>query len=179
VLLIGGPGHAGFVQGLLSVFTVACTAIVISAAGKMTLYVATYGFSYEKFYASYTVLFCLVLFIYLLYSLVTMHRQDVLKATCYLFLWMYGFGAVLPVEYLIFQSNLELAGKGSRIHLDDLRMLSADVLPIVEREIIAFAGAQGDHNWTTWHKWQVGYVRNKKFYELNLSNVIYRLGTTY
>jgi hypothetical protein len=51
------------IQKILIAFILASVVLLISAGNKMFLYVYDYGFSYEKFFASYTVLYFGVLFV--------------------------------------------------------------------------------------------------------------------
>lgn len=123
-----------FSQWLLRVFILASTIILLSAAWRMGLYVTLYGFSYEKFFALYTVAFCLALFGYLVYSSFKTSRCDIVKTICFGFLWCFSIATVLPVEAIIFKANHDLATRAdSRIELDELEMLSADVYKMAQK----------------------------------------------
>lgn len=162
------------VQLVLSLFTPACLILVLSAANKMWLYVMTYGFSYEKFYAFYTVVFCLVVFLFLLAALSTAQRQDIVKFTCFLFLWMYGVVTVLPVERIVLGANIALASQErSRVAIDEMTMLSADVISIVDQHGFHsdVGGKVSPSRWQLWYDRNCSYLSTKPWYELNLSNI--------
>ena len=74
----------------------------------MFLYVSFYGLSSEKFYASYAVIFCGLLLVYLVYASVTRMRADILKTVMLVFLWMYTGVSLLPVETIIAKTNFSL-----------------------------------------------------------------------
>ena len=120
------------VQRILGAFTFASFLLLISAGHRMALYVAHYGLSYEKLFAAYTVLFCAVLFVWLISRLFVPYRSNILKFLVVLFVWMFGVAAVLPVEQLILRTNVALSKTdGSRVRLYELTMLSPDVLNLV------------------------------------------------
>jgi len=170
-----------FVQKILLVFTGASFLLLGSAAQRMIMYVTYYGFSYEKFYALYTVLFCGILLIWLLSRFFIKKRANIIKAVCFLFLWMFAIVTILPVERFVIQSNVALAELSkSRIKLYELTMLSNDVLGYVEENKDYFYQTENysDINdvkkYDTWALWvfnQNKILREKKFYEMNLSNI--------
>lgn len=170
------------VQGILTFFTIASLLLLASAGYHMFLYVAFYGLSYEKFFASYTVLYCAILFIYLIIILSTRRRLNIIKFVVFLFLWMYGFLNILPVEQIILRSNIALAkNENSRINIDESKILSADVLSYVEKnESKDFIKINRDNDkvvdWSEWLEKQQNIVKNKKWYELNINNILYKIG---
>lgn len=169
-----------FTQWLLRAFMLASTIILASAAWRMGLYVTLYGFSYEKFFALYTVIFSLALFAYLLYSSFSPQRNDIFKSLCFGFLWCYSLATVLPIEGIIFKANHQLAERpDSRIKLEELTMLSADVYsrakarynleknPNPQEEADHFYGRTPD--WKTWNYQIQTQIKNRAWYEYNLS----------
>jgi len=125
----------GIVRGILGAFTAASILLLASAGQRMLLYVTNYGFSYEKFYASYTVVFCAVLFLWLMYRLFKKERADIVKFIAFLFLWMFSAIAVFPAEEFILRANLALAKReDTRINLYELKMLSPDVYNLVKEK---------------------------------------------
>lgn len=186
------------VQRLLVAFAAASLLLVFSAAHRMGLYVTYYGFSYEKFYASLAVVFCLALFGYLLTRLVRRERADVLRFATVLFIWMYAVAAVFPVEQFVWRANVALAQlPGSHINLYELTMLSSDVLgPVKDRLAdgtlvgnyrqavsrgaystsqpeLALADLARDNNfgWNHWLRDQETRLHAKRWYQMNLSDV--------
>lgn len=170
-----------FVQGILMLFTLASLLLLSSAGYRMLLYVIFYGLSYEKFFASYTVLYCAILFIYLIVKIATQRKLNIIKFILFLFLWMFGVANILPVEQVVLRSNIALAqNENSRINLFESSILSPDVLSFVEQN-----GDQGfmkinRHNdkevdWSGWLEAQTDIIKNKKWYELNLNNILYKL----
>ncbi len=121
------------VQGILTVFTATSFLILLSAGQRMYLYVLNYGFSYEKFFATYTVLFLGIVFVWLFVQLFRKKEADIFKFLIFLLLWMYAILTISPVERMVLLANIELSKRPeTKINLDELTMLSADVLPIVE-----------------------------------------------
>jgi hypothetical protein len=174
------------VQKILTVFTFASLFLLFSAAYRMGLYVKYYGLSYEKFFASYTVVYCGLLFAWLLSRLFIKHRSNIVKFLIFLFLWMYSLISIFPVERFILNTNIALSDiKDSRIRLFELTMLSPDVLsPIKEykrvgllEENVAYLVREGDEkldekfDWNPWIKEQERLVSDKKWYEKNLINL--------
>lgn len=162
------------VQRVLLGFSVASLLLLASAAWRMGLYVVFYGFSYEKFYASYTVIFCAVLLLWLLWRMFTQERANLLKTTVFMLLWMYAVIAIMPVEQFIFRANLNLQQKqDSRINVYEMTMLSSDVLGLVEKS--QSQNPQLFNNWDWWINDVRREVDEKKWYEMNIMNVVYRL----
>ena len=156
------------VQDILKAFTIASFLLLISAGHRMFLYVFFYGLSYEKFFASYTVIYCAVLFAWLSYQLFFRRGGDLVKHLTFSLLWMYGIVTVMPVERIVFSFNAEMSRRpDSRIKMNELRMLSYDVLPLAatyRRD----EGWQGD--WCYWAEREMRTVARKKWYEKNLAN---------
>ncbi|MBU0625584.1 DUF4173 domain-containing protein [Patescibacteria group bacterium] len=185
------------VQKMLLAFAIASILLLASAAQRMGLYVIGYGFSYEKLFASYTVLFCAILFGWLIYGMFTPKRVNILKFLIVLFAWMYGILTMLPIERFIFSANLALAQReDTRIRLYEMTMLSPDVLGSV-RKTIADGGGLGEPlpffdtvcrldgcvrtefsagmthpDWGIWITRNESLLREKAWYEKNLSNFI-------
>jgi hypothetical protein len=179
-------------QMILLAFSIASLLLLASAGYRLALYVINFGFSYEKFFASYTVLFCAVLFIWLICRLLASRRSDILKFLAVLFLWMFAVVAILPVEQFILRANLKLAQRdGSRIRIYELTMLSPDVLATVKRYWIEgklnevnpvyldvdraqFSEEELyeiDHpDWAPWIEQQTEEVAGKRWHERTLSD---------
>ncbi len=162
-----------WVQRLLTVFTFASLLLLISAGCRMGLYVAYYGFSYEKFFASYTVIYCAIIFVWLIIQLFIKKRANILKFLVFLFLWMYALIAVFPVEQFILRSNVALARvKESRINLPELTMLSPDVLSLVKKYQQQRILNNEKFDWNPWIERQEKLLSEKTWYETNLMNLI-------
>ncbi len=181
------------VQRLLAAFVAASFLLLASAAYRMALYVTSYGLSYEKFFASYTVAFCAALLLWLVSRFFTRGRADVVRFPVLLFLWMYAVLAVMPVEQIILRSNVALSQReGSNIRLFELTMLSPDVLGLVrtyqreglleeesgyfEREVVhqesKTAPPKARFDWNPWIADRSRIVAEKAWYELNLTNLL-------
>jgi len=176
------------VQRILTAFTTSSLLLLISAGYRMGLYVTYYGLSYEKFFASYTVIYCVILFVWLISRLFISKRSNVVKFLVVLFLWMYAVVSVLPVEQFILRTNVALAGlKESRIRLFELTMLSPDVLSLVKeykqqgllKEKIGYLSREKEDksseefDWNPWIERQEKKISNKIWYERNVMNVMY------
>jgi hypothetical protein len=172
-----------FVQKILAVFTLASFMLLISAGYRMAMYVFYYGFSYEKFYASYTVLFCAVLFIWLLSRFTAKNKTDVVKFIVFLFLWMFALITIFPTEQFIMRANIALSkNKDTRIDLYEMTMLSPDVLGLVKakkdsdlmQNINCHNNESGDTckiiDWSGWIIEREDTIKNKKWYEKNFGN---------
>lgn len=175
------------VQKILTIFTVTSLFLLISAGQRVGLYVTYYGLSYEKFFASYTVLYCTILFGWLITKLFVKQRANILKFVIMLFLWMYSLIAVFPVERFILKTNIALSSvKDSRINLYELTMLSPDVLTLVEKyqqqqvlkEVIIETPEEKnnqisiDFGWALWVEQQQKLMADKTWYEKNLMNIV-------
>jgi hypothetical protein len=175
-------------QKLLGLFSVASLLLLISSAHRMILYVTHYGFSYEKFYASYTVLFCLTLFLWLISRLFVNRKSNVVKFLGFQFLWMFAVISIFPTELFILKSNMTLVKRpDSRIHLYEMAMLSPDVLPQIKKykeegrlqeEVLSTVthpngeteSVKNEYDWNPWIEKQEKRIQDKKWYEFTLSS---------
>lgn len=156
------------VQNILKVFTIASFLLLLSAGHRMFLYVFFYGLSYEKFFASYTVIYCSFLFLALAYQIFANRENNLFKQLLFSLLWMYSIATVLPIERIIFTFNAYASERpDSRIDMDELKMLSYDALPLVAtyRE-----DSEWQENWCYWANREIYRVEKKKWYEKNLAN---------
>src|SRR3989338_11652903 len=166
-----------FVQKLLSVFTIASLLLLVSAGERMGLYVIYYGFSYEKFFASYAVLYCAILFVWLIAQLFRSTRANIVKFLFTLFLWMFAVVSVFPVEQFIVRANMALHQRNdSRIVLGEMKMLSPDVLALIKKYRESGTLDDGGYNWNEWIKKQEQILSEKMWYEWNIMNVVYAVG---
>src|SRR3989344_2769408 len=155
-------------QKLLGIFSFASILLLVSSAHRMALYVTHYGFSYEKFYASYTVLFCVILFIWLISRLFVDKKSNVVKHLVFQFLWMFALISIFPVELFILKSNMALVAKpGSKIQLFEMTMLSPDVLSQIKK--YKTEGKLEEDDWNPWIEKQEKIIQDKKWYEATLS----------
>lgn len=170
------------VQHLLTVFAFASLLLLFSAAQRMGLYVLNYGFSYEKFYAFYTVLYCVILFILLIGQDLMKKNADVIKMVIFLFIWMYGIVGILPVEKMIFETNVRLAERPmTRIELSEMQMLSMDAFGSYEKyttfiDQASFNEPQLDRkiwmrNWQAWINNLGSDWQRKEWYEFTISSL--------
>jgi hypothetical protein len=175
------------VQRILMAFTITSLLLLFSAGHRMFLYVKYYGLSYEKFFASYTVLYCTILFVWLISRLFIKQRANILKFLVFLFIWMFSVIAILPVEQIILRTNVTLSKlKDSRINLIELTMLSPDVLSLVKKyysEGILKEPVETKENkntntlgektgWALWIEQQEKLIADKKWYEKNIMNLM-------
>lgn len=176
------------VQRILMAFTSVSLLLLISAGHRMGLYVTYYGFSYEKFFATYTVIYCAILFIWLIIQLFIKQRANMVKFLAVLFLWMYALVSIFPVEQFILRTNVALTNiKESRIRLFELTMLSPDVLSLVKKykrqgllkEKAGYLSREKEDkfneefDWNPWIERQKKKISDKVWYEKNLMNIIY------
>jgi hypothetical protein len=174
----------GFVQLLLSAFCLASLLILISAGHRMYLYVTNYGLSDEVFYACYSVVFCAFLLLYLAYVSVTHVKANILKYAMFLFLWMYAAVSIVPVERIIFESNVALAQRSEHINLMWIGKQSTDVLPraieLVASKELEHKNQFSEYGWRQWIKRQSMNVQKKAWHQHNIGSIIAkRAGTTY
>lgn len=165
------------VDYILKGFTLVSSIIALSAIERVFMYVAYYGFSYEKFLAAYTVVYCMIVFISLSVFVFLSKRRDIFKYLFVLFLYMYVALMIAPVERIIFHSNVTLSKmSNSRINLYELRILSNDVLPLVKE----YKGKQVfvGKAWLSWIKKQEKRADMKAWYEMNLQNIVYENNST-
>lgn len=156
------------VQSILKVFTLASFLLLVSAAHRMFLYVFFYGLSYEKFFASYTVIYCAILFLWLIYQLFTDRESNLFKYLMFSLLWMYAIATVLPIERIIFSFNANASHRSdSRIKMNELQMLSYDALPLAATYS---KDTKWQKEWCYWAERKIRTVEKKKWYEKNLAN---------
>lgn len=158
---------------LLFCFVMASLLLLGSAAHRMFLYVTFYGLSYEKFYASYTVLYCAVLFAVILCSLGS-SKVNLTRAAILIVLWMYAAASITPVEYIVARTNLALSYRSdSRLSLSDIKIMSIDALPFVKSnkpEIVSAKPSAGRwHSIEYWILEQEQRLDSKRWYEYSLS----------
>jgi hypothetical protein len=122
------------IQGILAVFTFSSLLLIISAAQRVYLYVTDYGLSYEKFFAFYTVVYCGIVFVWFLLLFIGRDRDiNIIRKLVFMALWMYAITTVMPLDSIIFSTNLRLTQQPkSRVNINDLTMLGFDTLPLVE-----------------------------------------------
>lgn len=156
------------VQNILKAFTIASFLLLLSAGHRMFLYVFFYGLSYEKFFASYTVVYCSFLFLALAYQVFANRENNLFKQLLFSLLWMYSVATVLPIERIIFTFNANVSQRpDSRIDMDELMMLSYDALPLVETYR---KDSEWQENWCHWANGEIRKVAKKEWYEKNLAN---------
>ncbi|MDO8468228.1 MAG: DUF4173 domain-containing protein [Candidatus Peribacter sp.] len=160
------------VQNILTVFMFASLFLLLSAAKRMGMYVFYYGFSYEKFFAAYTVIFTIFLFMRLIAALFQKEKTDIVRYLVVAFVWMYAVATVFPVEQAIFRLNRRLnALPNSRIDMLELKMLSGDVYGLVLQES---AKAPADERWQEWVEEKKSIADQKHFYEKTLTDLLMR-----
>ena len=177
------------VQRILGTFTFVSFLLLASAGYRMALYVTYYGFSYEKFFASYTVVYCTILFIWLISRLFINKKADILKFLVILFIWMYSVVTILPIEQFILRTNVKFKKlENSRIRLYESTILSPDVLGLVKKYNKEGVLDENTFNydytrdkmiesdkkvdWTPWIERQEKIISDKKWYEKNIMNLI-------
>jgi len=157
------------VQNILKIFTATSFLLLFSAGYRMFLYVFYYGLSYEKFFASYAVIYFALIFIWLFYQLFTNREGHIFKFLIFSLLWMYAVLTVMPVERIIFSTNEKLFLRAdSRIKLMELQMLSYDALPMVAAHS---TDEKWQKDWCHWGYSNLKKVEDRKWYEKNLSNL--------
>ena len=157
------------VQTILTVFMFASLLLLLSAAKRMGMYVFFYGFSYEKFFAAYTVIFSIFLFIRLIAALFQKEKTDIVRYLVTAFIWMYAVITVLPVEQMIFRANSALAARpDTRLDMDELMMLSGDVLNLGRERSVAFPHS----GWPLWVEEKAALADRKHFYEKTLTDLL-------
>jgi hypothetical protein len=164
-------------QILLRIYIVTSGLLLLSAAWRMGMYVYWHGLSYEKFFATYTTLFALLVFVYLVIASFAKERKNVFCFIAFAALWSYGVATVLPVERIIFKSNVQLSQlKHSKVDMDELRMLSTDVLVNVRSHFnpaLAKTNQQKiqSSRWNQWANRLEARYCHRNWYEKNLSLV--------
>ena len=159
------------VQIILTIYIFASGLILLLACWRIGLYVYWYGLSYEKYFASYTCLFALFTFIYLIVATMSKSKLNVLRCLVFSFLWFFSVATISPVEQIIYNTNHYLAKKeDTRLNLIHLRFLSADILSNVESDL-----KKGNLKPAEWDKWikLIKFTRcNRQWYETNLSLIL-------
>ncbi len=156
-------------QWVLRLYLIASTLILMSAGWRMGLYVFHYGLSYEKFFASYTTIYALILFFFLGWSVFSRKRKDIIKFLCISSLWMFSIASIMPVERIIFTTNVRLAqNQESRINLFHLSDLSTDVLSLAMNEFNN-GGFSNKRAWSSWFRSRFSRNCIRPWYETNLS----------
>lgn len=156
------------VQLILAMFTLTSLLLIISATHRVFLYVTTYGLSFEKFFAFYTVIFCIIVFTWFLSLFAYSHNKPIyiIRNLVFLALWMYALTTIIPLERIIFNTNLKLTQQeNSRIDLNELKMLGFDALPLLEENFDTFIKeAQKDYR----HQYEVnnyGLIKQQNYTE--------------
>lgn len=159
------------IQALLFGFVLASIALLLSAAHKMILYIAAYGFSYEKFYALYTVLFFGILFFIMISLLISKKHNDILKITVFLALWMYSLVTVFPTDILIFKHNTKMAMQNDEFSGQyQSHMLSRDIRDSVLELSRIHPETFNNHSWSEWLEKKYRQSSDRKWYEKNRSS---------
>lgn len=179
------------VQILLRIFMLASSLILLSGCWRMAMYVYFYGFSYEKFFAAYTALFAVLVFVYLIYASFTKRRENVFKFLMLSFLWCYSLAAIMPIEKIIFYSNVRLSqAADSRIDLGELSDLSVDIADDVRQGLLngsldkgiwqqlssggyGYVEVERKASWAKWLAKVNDRECSSKWYETNLSRMLY------
>jgi len=159
------------VQVILRAFILASGFVVLSGCWRMGMYVYWYGFSYEKFFASYTALYALLIFSFLSIASFSNNRKDIFCFITFTSLWFYAVATLLPIEKIIFHSNVHFSKKeNSRVDLFHLTDLSLDIMPDVKRKI-----ENGDFSHNQWSLWLLEKELkscNGPWFEINLSRLL-------
>ncbi len=167
------------VQYILAAFLVASLLLLCSAAHRVFFYAMLYGLSHEKLYASYTVIYCLIIFVLIIGAFILKRDLNIVKVSVWLLLWMYGLLNLLPCEYIIARSSLALSKRSdTRIHLFDLQMLSSDALPFIDthREELTYSVyATPWRNVDRWVALQKHHLGELSWYEYTVSSLLARL----
>lgn len=160
---------SSLVQKMLIAFIIASIIILVSAWNRMFMYIGNYWFSYEKFTASYTVIYFWILFLIMISILFLKKKADILKIWMVLALWMYSLLNVFPMDIAIFKTNLAVSEKeNSKITKYDSHMLSMDVMGAVEK--IKWTNIYEEQSWREWMVESLREINCKKWYEKNIHN---------
>jgi len=155
-------------QIILKVFILTSGLLMISAAWRMVLYVTIHGFSYEKFFASYTTIFGLIVFVMLVTASFLKKKHNLLKAFSFLALWAFALATVMPIEQMVMRANMALSERAdSKIEMHELRMLSGDVYNIVIDKHMEWTDES--ELWDTWIEDKQDDYENRAWYEMNVS----------
>lgn len=172
-------------QYFVTAFIAASGFLLLSAAWRMGLYIFYYGLSYEKFFASYTCLFAIGIFACLIYFSYIKEKQNLLKLLLFSALWCYGIASILPIEKIIFHSNVALAKHAkTRINLDHLSALSIDIYADIttlknndDNKQTAINGfdnspATTNYQWSQWQRIRQLQSCQSTWYEKNISTIL-------
>jgi len=94
------------------------------------------------------------------------------KAIAFSALWGYGIATIIPIEKVIFHTNLHLAQQdNTRIGTNQLMQLSADVLSDVNNVFSSRLAVDSESEvmWQLWRDRQRESICERNVYELNLS----------
>lgn len=162
-----------FVQKTLFLFGLASMLILASAINRLGMYVFFHGFSYEKFFAVYTVIFIFIVLSTLLTVGFLRKNFDFTRFLVVLFSMMFGLVHLFPIEKFIFNMNYVLSQRNdSRIEMKELTMLSSDVRTDVESYLKkADVPIEEKKEWETWVSEKRSRTMNKKWFEKNLSDL--------
>ena len=161
------------VQKILCAFIFASVIILFSAALRMYNYTSVYGLSYEKFFASYTIVYFAMLFLIMIWYIVSNKRRDILKASIMIALWMYAGLHVIPSEVLIFKVNAHiLQQEDSKIQKYQSHMLSIDILQSVLK--LEWKDIYTEESWQEWIDKKIAQSTKKYWYEKNIQD--FRVG---
>ncbi len=157
------------IQRILCAFIFASIIILLSAWHRMFTYVYYYWLSYEKFFASYTVLYFGVLFIIMLYFICSKKNIDILKITILTALSMYSFLNLFPTEKFIFHINTSISlREDTHIQKYQSHILSIDILSSVKK--LRWSDLYHTQWWESWIERKSQQSIEKKWYEKNLKN---------
>jgi len=157
------------IQKLLGIFVFASLIILFSAWNRMYMYVINYWFSYEKFTASYTVIYFWILFILMISLLIINKKIDILKISVILALWMYTLLNTIPMETIIFKTNLYLWSKtNTKMDKYQSHILSIDIYKSVNK--IKWKQIYKNQDWNYWVIKRLNEEKEKKWYEKNIHN---------
>lgn len=179
---------------VLRIFTLLSCVLTMIATFRVFLYAYTYGLSYEKLYASYTALFCLMMSLACVMSVWRVRRLDLLKFFTFQFLFMFSFVSIIPAESLIARANMYLLFQNdSHVNVNELTMLSLDAYPtlqnvfhthnchvqinesVIENEIVNESALCAQFERSLWNKWfeeREAELYKKEWYEHTLSSLI-------
>ena len=161
-----------FVEILLRAFIFLSSLLVLSAFWRLGLYIYWYGLSHEKFFAGYTSLFALFMFTFLTGASFLSKRVDIFKLIVFSSLWFYAVAGLLPVERIIFKSNLYLSVQDdTRVDLHHLTHMSIDVMNDVQENLKT--GKLKHQSWQGWLSENYAMSCKGKWYETNFSRLLY------
>ncbi len=169
------------VKSFLVTFSVLSLLLCVSNLYRVFLYNQYYGLSYEKFFALYTCLFMVILFAILIYKEIRNNNIKVVNLWFILVFCMYSFVTILPVEKIIFHSNMQLSKlENSKINLSELTVLSSDVYNDVKANLhnLVVDSYSQNERVERWHQ-RDNVIRMKARYQKNLFNVLANTKTKY